>query len=240
MKNVDEECPLEGEKVLTKTFDLPSQIPPVSDACCMIYFPILTGLLICNDLIGEVQRSRRCVYRGGRSCYLLNRRSWILGCWCRTGSNKYILSETLSREEIACISASVLNLLGEAGSWKIRTSQGLPINIDEIIDRIDLGLFQHRGAFWFVTSRGHICFCETTRDPDLKKCSRSRVGGKGRTPRKLLLRQLDEGFFLDRKWMLMLMKAFRYGVLTTKFIIEKNSYSFKFAIPMSENFRSSS
>lgn len=30
MKNVDEECPLSGEKVITKDVDLPKEIPPVS------------------------------------------------------------------------------------------------------------------------------------------------------------------------------------------------------------------
>ena len=118
---------------------------------------------------------------------MLNRRGFVLGFWCCTGSNQYILSETLSREEIAYICAGVWNLLGEAGSRKIRTSQGLPINIDEFIDAIDFGLFQHRGAFWFVTSRGHICLCETARDLDLKKFSRSRVEKKGRTPKKTSL-----------------------------------------------------
>lgn len=29
MKNIDEECPLEGEKTITKNVDLPKQIPPV-------------------------------------------------------------------------------------------------------------------------------------------------------------------------------------------------------------------
>ncbi len=30
MKNVDESCPLKGEKTITKSVDLPAQIPPVS------------------------------------------------------------------------------------------------------------------------------------------------------------------------------------------------------------------
>lgn len=30
MKNVDEKCPLKGEKIITKDVDLPSRIPPVS------------------------------------------------------------------------------------------------------------------------------------------------------------------------------------------------------------------
>jgi len=29
MKNVDEECPLSGEKTITKDVDLPKEIPPV-------------------------------------------------------------------------------------------------------------------------------------------------------------------------------------------------------------------
>ena len=29
MKNIDEECPLEGDKTITKNVDLPKEIPPV-------------------------------------------------------------------------------------------------------------------------------------------------------------------------------------------------------------------
>ena len=37
MKNVDEECPLSGEKTITKDVDLPKEIPPVSSAFCATY-----------------------------------------------------------------------------------------------------------------------------------------------------------------------------------------------------------
>lgn len=39
MKNVDEKCPLDGEKVLTKDVELPSRIPPVSNLDYLISFP---------------------------------------------------------------------------------------------------------------------------------------------------------------------------------------------------------
>ena len=37
MKNaVDEECPLSGEKIITKDVDIPKEIPPVSDKCYVV------------------------------------------------------------------------------------------------------------------------------------------------------------------------------------------------------------
>lgn len=55
MKNVDEECPLDGQKVLTKDVELPSRIPPVSDVGYLISSHMLANLY---DLVGKVQRSR--------------------------------------------------------------------------------------------------------------------------------------------------------------------------------------
>ena len=35
MKNVDEDCPLSGEKTITKDVDLPKEIPPVRSPLCV-------------------------------------------------------------------------------------------------------------------------------------------------------------------------------------------------------------
>lgn len=39
MKNVDEKCPLKGEKTITKEVDLPQQIPPVRHKVGHVYVP---------------------------------------------------------------------------------------------------------------------------------------------------------------------------------------------------------
>lgn len=41
MKNVDEDCPLDGEKILRKEVSLPAKIPPVHDLHCSLLFPPL-------------------------------------------------------------------------------------------------------------------------------------------------------------------------------------------------------
>ena len=40
MKNVDEECPLEGEKVIKKDVELPNEIPKVCNLCSPMCAPI--------------------------------------------------------------------------------------------------------------------------------------------------------------------------------------------------------
>ena len=39
MSNVDEDCPLSGEKTITKDVELPSAIPPVTMACYQVSKP---------------------------------------------------------------------------------------------------------------------------------------------------------------------------------------------------------
>ncbi len=45
MKNVDEECPLEGEKVIKKDVELPKEIPQVR-SLCPVPFALSFGLTI--------------------------------------------------------------------------------------------------------------------------------------------------------------------------------------------------
>ena len=49
MKNVDEECPLEGEKVIKKDVELPKEIPKVH-SLCSVPFALYFGL---TNLIGR-------------------------------------------------------------------------------------------------------------------------------------------------------------------------------------------
>ena len=41
MKNVDEECPLEGEKVITKDVELPKEIPQVHCTWSLSFLPMI-------------------------------------------------------------------------------------------------------------------------------------------------------------------------------------------------------
>ncbi len=41
MKNVDEECPLSGEKTITKDVDLPKEIPPVGVSARTFAVPVV-------------------------------------------------------------------------------------------------------------------------------------------------------------------------------------------------------
>lgn len=49
---VDEDCPLIGEKVITKDVDLPKEIPPVSDSC----YVVLRAYADPNGHTGQIHR----------------------------------------------------------------------------------------------------------------------------------------------------------------------------------------
>lgn len=61
MKNVDEECPLTGEKNITKDVDLPKEIPPVRGA-----HQDHNGLLSADAclLSGKIHCLCRCLHQG--------------------------------------------------------------------------------------------------------------------------------------------------------------------------------
>lgn len=56
---VDEECPLIGEKVITKDVDLPKEIPPVSDTC----YVVLRAYANPIGHSGGLHRQGRCLHR---------------------------------------------------------------------------------------------------------------------------------------------------------------------------------
>ena len=55
---VDEECPLTGEKTITKDVDLPKEIPPVSIACYLV----LRASADPFGILGSLYRVCRCLY----------------------------------------------------------------------------------------------------------------------------------------------------------------------------------
>ena len=70
MENVDEKCPLKGEKTITKDVDLPRQIPPVS-----LSLAISCVARLINVFQGQIYRPRRRLHEGRRANYVLDRRS---------------------------------------------------------------------------------------------------------------------------------------------------------------------
>ena len=64
MKNVDEECPLEGAKTVLKDVQLPKEIPPVCKSESRLSKPT-------NGFAGKVHGARRRLYFRRRTDYLL-------------------------------------------------------------------------------------------------------------------------------------------------------------------------